>query len=98
MARKILRYSLVSILAMVLAGFFLALFSIARQTVGERTPRPLTEAEPPFVLPLDSSKPTAIILMSNAGTDEVSLLITYEVLASSHAMNVFSAAPNKQLS
>ena len=44
----------------------------------------------------DPSKPTAVVVLSNAGSQVTDVLAPYEVLAAAKAFNVYAAAPVKQ--
>jgi hypothetical protein len=42
----------------------------------------------------DPDKPTAVVLLSNKGSEVADVLATYEVLSESGAFNVYAALPN----
>ena len=46
----------------------------------------------------DRSKPTAVILVSNEGTEPTDLLVPYEVFSASDRFNVYTVAPKRQIS
>ncbi len=46
----------------------------------------------------DSSKKTAIILVSNEGTEITDLLVPYEIFSTSSKFNVYTVAPKRQIS
>ena len=47
------------------------------------------------VVGYDPSKPTAVLVLSNAGSQVTDVLAPYEVLAATRAFNVYAAAPVK---
>ena len=46
----------------------------------------------------DSSKKTAIILVSNEGTEITDLLVPYEIFSTSSKFNVYTVAPKRLIS
>jgi putative intracellular protease/amidase len=45
----------------------------------------------------DPDKPTAVVLLSNQGSEVADVLATYEVLSESGAFNVYAAAPEREV-
>jgi putative intracellular protease/amidase len=45
----------------------------------------------------DPDKPTAVVLLSNMGSEVADVLATYEVLSESGAFNVYAAAPEREV-
>ena len=59
---------------------------------------PILSQELPAPPPYDPHKPTAVVLMSNYGAESTDVLAPYAILASSGVLNVYTVAPERQVS
>lgn len=94
--KRALLYTLAFVLPALLVGLIVAFFS-AWNWMTVKDPESLSQEfpEPPVY---DPAKPTAAVLVSNQGTESTDLLAPYEILAASGALNVYTVAPQRELS
>jgi putative intracellular protease/amidase len=103
MRRKLLLLAraLVYLLAFVLPPVLISVVGV-KTGLADRYEGPPTAARTQAgVLPSppthDPDKPTAVVLLSNQGSEVTDVLAPYEVLSESGAFNVYAAAPEKKL-
>lgn len=89
-------YLLAFVLPAILVGTIVTFLSVS-EWMTVKAPESLSQEfpEPPVY---DPAKPTAVVLVSNQGTESTDLLASYEILAASGALNVYTVAPKRVLS
>src|SRR3712207_5046723 len=63
----------------------------------QRTPTSFGAQKAPAPPEQDATKPTAVVLMSNEGSEVTDVLAPYEVLSESGAFNVYAVAPKREV-
>lgn len=96
MTKRAIISTLAFLFPALLVGVIVASVSVSNwMSVKEPGGVPKQLPEPP---PYDPDKPTAVVLISNEGTESTDLLAPFEILASSGALNVFTVAPARTIS
>jgi putative intracellular protease/amidase len=87
------------VLAFVAPPVIAAVVGVSSTISGAYEPAATSVASPTATLPVaahDPAKPTAVVVLSNAGSQVTDVLAPYEVLATTKEFNVYAAAPVKQ--
>ena len=92
---KIIAYALAFVLTPLLIGFLGIVISFSNLMHGN--PEYFSTEGVNFPS-YDRSKKTAVILVSNEGTETTDLLVPYEVFSASGKFNVYTVAPKRQIS
>ena len=92
---KIIAYSLAFILPPLIIGILGIIVSFSDLMHGSSDFFSTQGINPPNY---DRSKKTAVILVSNEGTETTDLLVPYEIFSASNKFNVYTVAPKRQIS
>src|ERR687893_1962910 len=103
MGRKLplLARSVVYLMALIVPPVLVAVFGVkaglADRYEGPPAPARAQAGELPAPPGHDPDKPTAVVLLSNRGSEVTDVLAPYEVLSESGAFNVYAAAPEREV-
>lgn len=92
---KIIAYALAFVLTPLLIGFLGIVVSFSGLMHGNPE---YFSTEGINLLSYDRSKKTAVILVSNEGTETTDLLVPYEIFSASGKFNVYTVAPKREIS
>lgn len=92
---KIITYTLAFILPPLIIGIFAIVISFSDLMHGNPEYFSVQDINPPSY---DRNKQTAVILVSNEGTETTDLLVPYEIFSASSKFNVYTVAPKRQIS
>ncbi len=92
---KMIAYTLAFVLPTLIIGLLAIAISFSDLMHGNPEYFSTQGVNPPSY---DRSKQTAVILLSNEGTETTDLLIPYEIFSASNKFNVYTVAPKRQIS
>ena len=92
---KIIIYTLAFVLPPLIIGIFAIVISFSDLMHGNPEYFSVQDINPPSYY---RSKQTAVILVSNEGTETTDLLVPYEIFSASNKFNVYTVAPKRQIS
>lgn len=92
---KIIAYTLAFVLPPLIIGIFAIAISFSALMHGNPEYFSTQGINPPDY---DRSKQTAVILVSNEGTETTDLLVPYEIFSASDQFNLYTVAPKRQIS
>jgi putative intracellular protease/amidase len=93
---RIVVYLLASVVPSVLVGVVGVKAGLADRYEGPPATSEFRSGELPAPPGHDPDKPTAVVLLSNRGSEVTDVLAPYEVLSESGAFNVYAAAPKRE--